>query len=84
MAAPRVFQGQGSKMTREFKVGERLEIYPSTDRTYTSKVTIKRIIPDQKGVGADIVVIYDKPILGVRPTQTFRPGVLAERVKREG
>jgi len=68
-------------MAREFKIGERLEIYPSADRSYTSKVTIKRIVPDVKELGADIIVIYDKAILGVRPTQTFRPGVLEERIK---
>lgn len=67
-------------MAREFRVGERLEIWNGADRAYRQWVTVKRILPDQKGTSADIVVIYDKVILGVRPTQTFRPGVLEDRL----
>lgn len=63
-----------------FKVGDHLTIWDSAQRCYKCGVTIKRIIPDQNGVGADIIVVYDKPILGVRPTQTFRPGVLQDRL----
>jgi hypothetical protein len=70
-------------MSREFKIGERLQIWDSAQRCYKQGVTVKRVIPDEKGVGADIVVVYDKPILGVRPRQTFRPGVLEERIVRE-
>ena len=62
-------------MSRKFKVGDRLKVYPSSDRTYTDACTVKQILP-----AGEVVVIYDKPILGVRPTQTFRIGDLEKRV----